>query len=944
MKRLLCFLKQISLQTIALSTLGVFVALILTTSKSHSQEELQLDWQKSFSNSFGFFDSYSYDMEAYGGSAIVAGYKSTMNGPKMSVTRYDSIGGIQWEQMLSSKINAVLYSIAIDGDNIYLAGNSHTSYGDESNTIHYAKVSVEGELLWQYGLDTEEGDYDRVSQIEVVDGEIYAMGSGRGENGYTLGWVAKLDEQGSYQWKTAPDPGMRTYFSQLHVNEKGEIGVCGEAGSNYSPLQIVFDEKGKVVWQYPEVLSDTIPGSFLVLDSDSEGHWVAYAVESTSVPYAKEGVTYKFDSTGNKLWRKVIPNINYYGVEELGITDEGSVIVFANIEENYNRSVRITSYDELGNEEWSTKYSMDTSTYFIDGIIRPSGEVFMAVNTVNKRQFVEITSEGIIGNIREYERSAVTHLGSIAFDENRLIGLGSIYDIGLAQSLNRKTAIISLQSAGLEEVYFKTYASQPYSDVTIRNISSAGNDVWISNSSFHSDTSNLFAVRKMNDVGQLLWNREVVIPGDHSGISSYCFALDEAKNTISYYTSKPFSGLYKFDSNGNEVFREVLDSSNNQLAGALATDQSNNIYLGGYFRTSDSMFISKLDPNGHEIWTFQYQSPSSSPHALPIRMKVSNQGKLVVFAEHKNANDILNMYLFQLDLEGQLEWKKEVFNIPITLNSIKVNGFDIDSQGTITVAGTKYSVPIIGRFSSSGEKLWLISDLDGLPGSMATDDMGNTYLSCSGRNMFKFIKINPSGDIVDSLYHTFEEFPEFHGSMGIVFVENKLIGIGFLSSGVDWHPVEIILDGNLNLISGRVDTSTQAKFKGLVINDDNIIHAVYNQGTLNALNTDLHALVRQYSFSTLGFEDVIEKEIQIQCFPNPTRSDFQVALPMELHHIKNIALYDINGRMVREFGNEFNALGEHTISLSLPASLPPGAYILSISTSNALYGSQLIKN
>jgi len=123
-------------------------------------------------------------------------------------------------------------------------------------------------------------------------------------------------------------------------------------------------------------------------------------------------------------------------------------------------------------------------------------------------------------------------------------------------------------------------------------------------------------VLKLNNAGNFLWAKQFT----GSSINGWAVAADASGNV---YTTGYFGGtscdfdpgplsytlasqgnfeifVNKLDANGNFIWVKQLGSYNSDYAYAIALDQYNNVYTGGYMGKS---YISKLDSLGTLIWT-----------------------------------------------------------------------------------------------------------------------------------------------------------------------------------------------------------------------------------------------------------------------------------------------------------------------------------------------------
>jgi uncharacterized delta-60 repeat protein len=93
-------------------------------------------------------------------------------------------------------------------------------------------------------------------------------------------------------------------------------------------------------------------------------------------------------------------------------------------------------------------------------------------------------------------------------------------------------------------------------------------------------------------------------------------------------------------------------------------------------------------------------------------------------------------------------------------------------------------------------------------------------------------------------------------------------------------------------------------------------------------------MIRLYNHSYVGIES---QEVQpILVYPNPTSEFFAVQLP-ENEMIRQVGLYDLNGKLVQSWGTGINVY-------NLPVYISGGSYILRIQTNDYIYSSSIIIN
>ena len=921
---------------------ALLLLFLFYVSSIFAQENLQIDWQREITNSNGAREMELSEIESSNGFAYVAGYSSTENGQRMYVARYNPNGTKDWELNLPSTSQSSLQRLVLNDDAIYVAGVERFS-NSNNPPIHYARLNPDGEVVWHYTFDAEGGKNVELSWMEIANDRLYMIGSETGENGYDIAWAAEFELDGSLNWKTAFDPGNSTVFTDINVNTMGSVAACGwaETDIGYSNLLISFDETGSVVWQYPETLTDASDQWLNDLSSDGDGNWIAVGSDEVGSFSEYDAITYKFDTNGNELWNKHFNNgsENYGSLVE--VLQDGSIRTFVSMEEDYDKFVRTISYDTNGNELWATNYTIDGYTSVINAMTNTSGETILGVSDFDFAGFVKLSSAGEIIESQIYDNSNFDYLGDIAVEGNNVFGCAYTQE-------SDQSTIIALKQEDLTEIYNINTTGASSSDARIGALVNNGNNIWIASYSDSGDSA-VYSITKMDYMGNTLWSRN-----QQYLCSSPTFknlTVDASGNVIGFYESLINGGvtdlgLVKYDAEGNEVFTVVYDSTATLYAGAIVTDPSDNIYVGGYNQNSKLMFLSKLNPNGNEVWNVHYKSPSSTfPYGLPKKMLFTEQGKLVIAAFYKNAENVNNLYLFQYASDGSIEWQTEVVNQ--SGNSVSIAGLQVEDDGTIIIFGSSGTGSYVAAsYNILGAQQWIVTgetNTAGTPVSLSVDDSGNSYLCFSSSTGARFQKLDAAGNVLANQEHDLSSSGDYYFPLGSSFVQGKLAIVGNHRIESITYPFEMVLDDQLNLISGRVDSLNPAEFGGFVVDAAGKMHAGFTQGETLGGSGFHTGLVRQYSKGTVGINDIVQLRNQIKLYPNPAKDQIHISSSIDLPEINRISILDVTGRIVLDYEQKFHISGYSSVTLDLPPNLKGGQYILRVSSDNSFQIARFVK-
>jgi hypothetical protein len=231
----------------------------------------------------------------------------------------------------------------------------------------------------------------------------------------------------------------------------------------------------------------------------------------------------------------------------------------------------------------------------------------------------------------------------------------------------------------------------------------------------------------------LTWARPVAGPAfdhahaiaaDHSG---NIFAAGSFINTVDF---DPGAGVFNLSSTGqSDIFLTRYDGSGNfswsksmggtgmDGARAIAIDTQENIILAGSFagaadldpgpgtylagtEGTQSIFISKLNPNGSLIWS---KNLSSSNDIVCSNVRTDNKNNIYLTGSFKEEVDfdpgpgistlkangrMRDMYILKLDAVGNYLWS---FSLPVNCNDTG-NPFAVDPSGNVFVSGSFYAM------------------------------------------------------------------------------------------------------------------------------------------------------------------------------------------------------------------------------------------------------------
>jgi uncharacterized delta-60 repeat protein len=233
-------------------------------------------------------------------------------------------------------------------------------------------------------------------------------------------------------------------------------------------------------------------------------------------------------------------------------------------------------------------------------------------------------------------------------------------------------------------------------------------------------------------------------PGnDYDG--AYAMAVDGLGNV--YVTGYSFGGstgrdyaTVKYDPNGNQKWASRYNGpfNNDDMASAITTDSSGNVYVTGSAPIGCYYATIKYDPNGSQLWVRSYNGPGTSFNAARA-IAVDNLGNVYVTGGSSNSNDVINYdyATVKYDPNGNQKWAAR-YNGPGNSYDIAY-AMAVDSSGNVYVtgysigSGTSEDYATI-KYDPNGNQKW-VARYNGLINSsdeahaITLDGSGNIYVT-----------------------------------------------------------------------------------------------------------------------------------------------------------------------------------------------------------------------
>ncbi|MFK7969339.1 MAG: T9SS type A sorting domain-containing protein [Bacteroidia bacterium] len=909
----------------------LYATLFLLSLPLAAQVGLNLEWKQEINNKSGAKVKELHAVHATAGGTIVAGSASSQGGISLYAAKHQPSGQLLWDTTITTSSLSIFNFLAEDAQgNIYAAGTEVTG-GFFDRQTHFVKLNSSGQVQWHTTYQGVLGPFATVTDLKVVGSNVYMCGneSAIGGRRSEYGFLVKFDLDGNVVWEKRYDPGVITNFESIAIDNSGTVVVAGSADGEYAFLAVQYNSTGNFEWQYPDTIPDQFDEQYFKdVEIDASGN--VYLIGSEEVgSFEKDIVTYKVDDMGAMIWEGRFNNRDENEGVTVRIAPNGNIYAIGDKEISFDDYALVIAYDDAGNKQWESDYVIDDRTTVKGVEITSNSEIFLGVQEFDSLGFVKFSSTGVQLASKTYGQDEVDFLTGISLSNNDLVGVAYKRD-------DTQSALFSLQNSDLSENQVTITTGLPLSNAQPGAMTNDNNHLWISSFADAGDTGR-FSIQKMDLAGNLIWEKTKSYESTNQRFEY--LAHDGSGNIIGLFQNNTsisvgHLGLVKYDASGVEQFTVLLDSASVYRAGGLAVDNGGDIYINGYNTGTRRMFLSRYSAAGVLQWTKDYVSPSTTfPFAIGFEMEYTAQGKLVIAADHKGANNDNDLHLFQYATDGTLEWHKDV--AVRGGNSTDFSGMEISPAGDITVFGTSSIGSFVAaRFDKDGTLVWDDKGslpATGAPRSMAIDGQGKVHLCFSTSTHFNLRILDASGAFVSDHQYSIPS------SGGFFFPRYAAISSGNLAVFGDHImrgqtvPFEMLIDNQQNLIYARLDSSTFAQPKAIMTDPSDNVYSLDLRGDLQLAAGYRGMRLRKFNVGTVGIDALpFGEKDAMSVYPNPTNSKLTVALDVPQPGIYELAIFDLHGRKIANLHKAKLPSGSTSIGLQLPANIPGGTYLLGV--------------
>ena len=280
------------------------------------------------------------------------------------LAKYNTSGTIQWQRILGGSGTETGYAVAIDSsDNIYVAGETDST-GAGSSDFLLAKYNTSGTIQWQRVLGGASGDAAYSVILDSSD-NVYVVGetgsTGAGGDDFLL---AKYNSSGTIQWqRVLGGVGDDKCFSAA-IDSSDNLYVFGYtastgAGSN-DFLLAKYNSSGVIQWQRVLGGADNEQGSSVAIDSSDNVYVLGFTLSAGAG--SLDFLLAKYNSSGTIQWQRVLGTAGSY--------ENGRSVAVDLLDNVYVFGVT-GGIGEGGDEYLQAKLPNDgslTGTYALDGV------------------------------------------------------------------------------------------------------------------------------------------------------------------------------------------------------------------------------------------------------------------------------------------------------------------------------------------------------------------------------------------------------------------------------------------------------------------------------------------------------------------------------------------------------------------------------------------------
>ncbi|MBN2612920.1 MAG: T9SS type A sorting domain-containing protein [Bacteroidales bacterium] len=448
-------------------------------------------------------------------------------------------------------------------------------------------------------------------------------------------------------------------------------------------------------------------------------------------------------------------------------------------------------------------------------------------------------------------------------------------------------------------------------------------------------------------------------------------------------------GMIRYNSNGTldnsfkstgKLIKDIGTRNDGIMAAALQPDGK--IIVAGYSlasATNNDFVIARFNGDGTIDNSFSEDGIQTTDFDAKsdwiMDLAIQKDGKIVA-AGYSLIGSTYAFSLVRYNTDGTLDntFDSDGKVLVFIENSNHANSIAIQPDGKIVVAGYSYTSETkndftLIRLNTNGS----MDDTFGLGGKVRTplsqlyDEINSIVIQPDGKILAVGSYSNSSSDkdFAVARYNKNGTIDNTFGSDGIVIrsfgtgadvatgiilqPDGKIVAGGYMNNGSDNDFAIIRYNSNgtpdnsfgtNGSVSTAIGTGNDIALSIGIQPDGKILMAGYcNNGT----NNDF-AVVRYLSGLIINDLDFKLCDNSLLIYPNPVEHETTLEYNLMEDNVLTICLFDMHGKLITTFlESEKQKAGKHQHLLKIPEMMPPGNYILSISSPNGIVNIKVIK-
>ena len=313
---------------------------------------------------------------------------------------------------------------------------------------------------------------------------------------------------------------------------------------------------------------------------------------------------------------------------------------------------------------WFSMLSQGSYDSARGGAVDSSGNLYVCGKSDSSGFVVKYNSSGTVQWKRSFSSSSTDNSRGLVLDSS-----GNVYITGYSNSGgqgNVETFIIKYNNSGT--VQWSRYFGISVADTSQAIAIDSSDNIYITgtNELGAPTYTRELSLAKFNSSGTLLWERELTSSGNNTqGVS---VAVDSSDNpVICGHTNALGQGgfdiiIAKYNSSGTIQWQKSFGGSSGENAKGIATDSSDNIYIGGYTQSegagAQDALVAKFNSSGDLQWQRILGAYDTDSWGVAVDDDGNVYGLGESSREPANTGLVNQFMLVKYNSSGDLQWQR----------------------------------------------------------------------------------------------------------------------------------------------------------------------------------------------------------------------------------------------------------------------------------------------